>query len=96
MNRSEPQLLATILEEIKSRQNLTRRLAEQRAMELWDEVTGSVVASQTMLKDVRDRVLLVRLSSAALRQEISMSQSLLIGEINRMAGMDVINEIRFI
>lgn len=96
MNRSEPQLLATILEEIKSRQNLTRRLAEQRAMELWDEVTGSVVASQTMLKDVRDRVLLVRLSSAALRQEISMSRSLLIGEINRMAGMDVINEIRFI
>lgn len=96
MKKYEPRLLADVLEEIKQRQNLAGRLAEIKALELWDKVVGSSVARQTVFKDVRDKVLVLRIGSAPLRQEISMNRSMIVEEINRLIGKETIQDIRFI
>lgn len=96
MKRNEPQPLYAILEDIKRRQHLETRLLEAEAAKLWDNVAGSAVAAQTTSRYVSRGVLALGISSAPLRQELSMRRSVIVSEINRMAGAEVIHDIRFI
>ena len=96
MKYHEPLCISEILDSIKERQNLSRRLAECRALELWDEIAGSSIAAQTTFKEMKDGTLLLRISSAPLRHELSMRKSIIINEINRIMETQTVSDIRFI
>jgi hypothetical protein len=44
---------------------------------------------------VKDRVLFVKVDSAALREELSYQRSKLIKKLNKSAGIEAIDDIRF-
>lgn len=96
MKRSEPMSIANVLEVIKERQKLSRRLDEHRAMEVWDEIAGSAIASETTAREVRDGVMYLTIPSAALRQELNMHRSTIMEDINRLVGREIIRDLRFI
>lgn len=96
MKKIEPESLAEIIDRLRTKSNLSEKLAERSAIDAWREVVGSSVDSATILKEIRGKVLLLRLSSPSLRQEISMHRSVIVEEINSLVGKEVITDLKFI
>lgn len=72
-----------------------RKIAESRAVTGWQTLLGSMISSYTTNIYLRNNILYVSLSSAALRAELQMAKDRLIYKLNEHAGMHVINDIVF-
>jgi predicted nucleic acid-binding Zn ribbon protein len=74
---------------------LTDKLDETRLIACWEKVVGKLIGRHTEGMYVKSRTLFVKLDSAALRNELAMAKSKLIINLNRTAGKEVIDDIRF-
>ena len=68
---------------------------EQRLINSWAEILGPTIASYTRELYIRNQILYVHLTSAALRQELMMGRDLLVRNLNRHVGAQVITNIIF-
>lgn len=93
MKRTEPKLLADILNESLRRDGLDTAMAEQRALYMWPEIVGPGVNRYTTRRYVEGGVMHVYLSSAVLKNELSFHRSSLVEQLNKAAGSDVISQI---
>jgi len=75
---------------------LSDKLDETRLIASWDKVVGKLIVRHTDELYVKNRILYVKLDSAALRNELAMAKSKLVISINRTTGKDVIEDIRFL
>ena len=95
MKRTEPQLIGDIIAEVMSQAGLSDVMARQRACHLWSELVGPGVTRYTSRRFVTDDgILHVYITSAPLAQEISMSRSMLVEELNRRVGCEAIKDIK--
>jgi len=74
--------------------NLESKLNETKVIGAWEEVTGKLVARHTDHMQVKDRVLYIKVDSAALREELSYQRSKLVKKLNAAAGIDAIDDLR--
>ena len=88
-------MLKDAIEAFLKENNLESKLNETRLIGAWEEVTGKLVARHTNQMYVKDRVLIVKVDSAALREELSYQRSKLIKKLNKAAGIEAIDDIRF-
>ncbi len=95
MKRTYPKSIAEVIDGFMKAEQLDTQLNEQRASALWPQIVGQGINRYTISRDVRDGVLIVRLSSAPLRNELMMNRSALIKRINEALGQEVIREIIF-
>ena len=72
--------------------NMEDKLFERRALDVWPVIVGNAINRNT----VENGVMMVRITSAAMRSELQMCRSTLIRSINEAIGKDVISDIRFI
>ncbi len=93
MKRTEPKILADIINESLQRDGLDTAMAEQRALYMWPEIVGSGVNRYTTRRYVDHGIMHVYLSSAVLKNELSFHRSSLVEQLNRAAGADVISQI---
>ena len=76
--------------------DVIRRLLRQEGLETpLNDVVGPVIARYTQNLYIKNQVLYVHLSSSVLRQELSMSRTLLIRNLNTHVGAQVIVNIVF-
>jgi predicted nucleic acid-binding Zn ribbon protein len=75
---------------------LTDKLDETRLVASWDKVVGKLIVRHTDELYVKNRILFVKLDSAALCNELAMAKSKLVISLNRTTGKDVIEDIRFL
>jgi len=75
---------------------LSDKLDETRLIASWVKVVGKLIVRHTDELYVKNRILYVKLDSAALRNELAMAKSKLVISINRTTGKDVIEDIRFL
>lgn len=68
-------------------------LEEQRIIQSWPQVVGPFIASHTIDLSIKNKVLFVRVDSDALRSELGYSKSLLMKNLNAIAGKEVVKEI---
>ena len=68
---------------------------EQRLLDSWETVLGPTIMSYTRDLYIRNQVLYVHLTSAALRQELMMGRELLVRNLNQKVGATVITNIIF-
>ena len=61
----------------------------------WPEVVGPSIAAYTDGLFVRNQTLYVHLTSAVLRQELMMGRTLLVRNLNKHVGAQVITDIVF-
>ncbi|MCL2651637.1 MAG: DUF721 domain-containing protein [Candidatus Azobacteroides sp.] len=94
MKRINTQILSDVLKDF-FRENpfIAEKLAETRLINAWETVLGKAAARYTENLYVKNKTLYVRLSSAVLRNELSLYRSDIIAKLNKEAGMDVINNI---
>ena len=69
-------------------------LLQVRMLDAWERVAGSVVARYTEEKFIRNQTLFVKITSPALRADLSMRRSELKDKLNKEVGSHLIAEIR--
>ncbi len=95
MKRTETKTVGEVITELLQQEHLDVALDEHRASAMWPQIVGQAINRYTISRDVRGGVMTVRLSSAALRNELMLSRSSLIAQINQALGREVIHEIIF-
>ena len=70
-------------------------LLQKRIVDSWQEVVGEMISRYTLNVYIENQTLVVRMSSPALRQELSMRRDYYVGLLNNKVGAKVIYNIRF-
>ena len=95
MKRTEPESIGDVLRLTIQEANMTGRLDECRAIEVWPQVIGESLARRMSRPSVSSGVMVVYVDSAALRHELTMHRSWIIEGINSRLGKEVIKSLRF-
>ncbi len=76
-------------------QGLETPLLQKRLVEAWPKIAGPVVARYTLNTYIYNQTLYVRLSTPALRADLSMRRQELTHLLNAYVGEQVITDVRF-
>lgn len=95
MKRTEAKNIGQIIDELLKKENLDIALDEHRASALWPQIVGDGINRYTIRRYVKDGVMTVHLSSAALANELMLNRDALITRINEALGREIIREIIF-
>ena len=76
-------------------QGLEIPLLQKRLVEAWPQIAGPVAERYTLNTYIYNQTLFVRLSSPALRSDLSMRRQELVAQLNQYVGSQVITDIRF-
>lgn len=96
MKRKEAQSLDTVLAEWIRENNLEKPLLEHRVVEQWANILGPMIARYSRDIEVKDGLLRVRITNAALRQELFEQRFRLIQKLNDAVGGEAIKDIRLL
>ena len=96
MKKKDNQIkLGDALKELMETYQLGVKMNEVRLYEAWDKVLGPTSANHTVSKQLIDGRLIIRLDSAALRNELAFAKSKLIKSLNDELGIVLVKEIMF-
>lgn len=95
MKRNNAEPIGKLIQQFLRQESLESPLNEQRLLDAWPQVLGSTIASYTRELFIRNQILYVHLTSAALRQELMMGRELLVRNLNQKVGATVITNIIF-
>ena len=94
MKRTNTQTLNEVLKDFLNENPVVeQKLAETRLINAWEKTIGKAVSRYTENIYIKNQTLYVNLSSAVLRNELSLYRSDLIAKLNEEAGMKVISQI---
>lgn len=93
MKKTDPVAVGEMLEDFFQQRRLRSAVIQGRAVEVWAEVVGEYVAQYTEDVYIRDGVLYVTMSSAAVRSEIHIRRRHFITQINDRIGTRAVTNI---
>lgn len=85
--------LKEALNEMLKVYRLDTKLSETKVVNAWEKVMGSVIQKYTKEVRVRDGVLYITLTSAAVKQELSYRRTEIAQQLNAECGVDIIREV---
>lgn len=94
MFRRDVKSIADLLNMYLRHEGLETPLLQRRAVDAWDKVVGAGVVRYTGEKFIKNQTLYVKITSPALRQDLSMMRSQLVRRINEAVGSQVIADVR--
>ena len=95
MKRNNAEPIRKLIQQFLRQESLESPLNEQRLLDAWPQILGPAIASYTKELYIRNQILYVHLTSAALRQELMMGRELLVRNLNQKVGATVITNIIF-
>ena len=95
MKRTEAKSIAEIIGDFMQQEDIELTMLERRALQHWVNVVGPGVNRMTTERFVENGVITVKISSAALRNDLMLSRSTIIAQLNQLVGKPVIKEIIF-
>jgi predicted nucleic acid-binding Zn ribbon protein len=87
--------LSSVLSDVMSHYHLDKRAKQEIAASHWAEVVGERNAAASRPEVIRDGILFVSCKSSAWAQELTFLKARIIQEMNKLAGAEVITDIRF-
>ena len=88
--------IKAILGEFISKNALSDGIDTARIQENWSSIMGENISAYTKEVSLQQDVLIVKLSSSILRQELSYGKEKIVEMINKSLGGNKIQDIRFI
>tara|TARA_B100000900_G_scaffold349184_1_gene315240 strand:- start:1801 stop:2088 length:288 start_codon:yes stop_codon:yes gene_type:complete len=88
--------IKSILGEFISKNSLIDGIDSARIQESWRELMGENIDAYTKKISLQQNILVVKLTSSILRQELSYGKDKIIEMINESLGKDKVRDIRFI
>ena len=95
MNKTSEILLKDAISAFLKENHLETKLEETRIINAWENVTGKLISRHTDQMQIKDRILYVKVDSAALREELLYQRSKLVKKLNKAAGGEIIDDIKF-
>ena len=95
MRRNDAEQIGDMIRKFFRQNGLESPLNEYRLVQAWKDVVGPAIMRYTSNLYIKNQVLYVHLTSAALRQELMMGRELLVRNLNRHVGAQVISNIVF-
>ena len=95
MFRRSVQSLDDVLGKCLRENGLETPMLQTRLIDSWEEIAGKGVARYTSEKFIRNQTLHVKITSPALRSELSMMRTELVNRLNQHVGSRIITDIRF-
>lgn len=95
MERRKTIHISEIIQEILNKSNLKGRLDETTISQKWEEVVGRPIAQYTKNVYVSKGILYVNVTSSVVRNELMMSRTTLIEQLNAITGNKTITDIIF-
>ena len=94
MRRARGQTIGEVIKELLNNYDITSKFNEDHIVTSWDKLMGPSVTKYTVSIEVEKRILFVKLSNAALKQELSYSKEKIRKMLNKEVGEEVITEVR--
>ena len=93
MNSSNEMSLGKAIEEVFRRYNLQDKIDGTRIINAWEEVVGSMIAGHTTDLYVKNNCLFIYLDSDVIRNELSYARDLIMKNLNKAVGKNIVKEI---
>ena len=94
MFKKRVQTIDEILQRFLRDEGLETPLLQKRLIDSWETVVGDTVAQYTTEKFIKNQTLHVKITSPALRHDLSMMRSQLVKRLNAEVGAMVIADVR--
>ena len=94
MRRSKGQPIGEVIKELLKNYDITSKFNEAHVMTSWDTLMGPSVTKYTVKIEVEKRILFVKLSNAALKQELSYARQKIKKMLNDEVGEEVLLDVR--
>ena len=85
--------LAELINEFYKRHNRENSLDEMKIIESWKSVVGGFIAAHTLDLRITKGILYVKVDADSLRNELMYSKTILLRNINRVSGTDILKDI---
>ncbi len=85
--------LAELISEFYKRHNRENSLDEMKIIESWRSVVGGFIAAHTLDLRITKGILYVKVDADSLRNELMYSKTILLRNINRVSGTDLLKDI---
>ena len=85
--------LAELINEFYKRHNRENTLDEMKIIESWKSVVGGFIAAHTLDLRITKGILYVKVDADSLRSELMYSKTILLININRVSGTDLLKDI---
>ena len=90
------QSIKDALSKFLKEKNLDTKLNEHKLITMWDQVMGATISKRTSRLFIKNKILFVHVSSAPLKQELTMSKSKVLALIDEKIGVGILEDIRFL
>ncbi|PDH46259.1 MAG: hypothetical protein CND86_05220 [Bacteroidetes bacterium MED-G21] len=94
MRRSKGQPIGEVIKELLKNYDITSKFNEAHIITSWDKLMGPSVTKYTVKIEVEKRILFVKLSNAALKQELSYARQKIKKMLNDEVGEEVLLDVR--
>lgn len=94
MRRSKGQTIGEVIKELLKNYDITSKFNEAHVITSWDKLMGPSVTKYTVKIEVDKRILFVKLSNAALKQELSYARQKIKKMLNDEVGEEVLIDVR--
>ena len=91
----KPLILGDILRNYCNRAGLSRRMNEQKLLDVWEEAVGEGVAKRTEPIRIKNRVLYLKVTNSVWMQQLQFMKELIIKKLHEKTGIDFLQDIRF-
>ncbi|MDO8899498.1 MAG: DUF721 domain-containing protein [Bacteroidales bacterium] len=95
MTNQNNQSLGKAIEEVFKTYNLQDKVDGVRIINSWESVVGAMIAGHTTDLYFNKKTLFVYLDSDAIRNELSYAKTLIIKNLNKAVGKEVITDVVF-
>ena len=94
MRRSKEQPIGEVIKELLKNYDITSKFNEAHVITSWDKLMGPSVTKYTVKIEVERRILFVKLSNAALKQELTYARQKIKKMLNDEVGEEVLLDVR--
>ena len=94
MRRSKGQPIGEVIKELLKNYDITSKFNEAHIITSWDKLMGPSVTKYTVKIEVEKRILFVKLSNSALKQELSYAREKIKKMLNDEVGDEVLLDVR--
>jgi hypothetical protein len=92
----EPEKIGGLITGYLDKLGFSARLGKQAAVLCWEEIVGSRIAQETQAVRIDGDTLIVKVTKAAWRQQLSFLKGELLAKLDTKFGKGCIKDIRFI
>lgn len=93
MKRKNDYSIKEVLDAFVKAYRMEDKLNEAELINSWDKVVGPIFSKHTQHLNIKNKILYVKLDSAALRHELMMARGMLVKTLNRETGKKIIEDI---